>query len=93
MSSVTPSEDPAIAALRATLNKAYRISISDGRSFEGVFVCTDREKNIILQDATETSSGENKTKREVGMVGTLSSWLLSVREDQQGEGEAVRRKA
>jgi len=81
MSSSPPTEAPAIAALRATLNKSYRISMSDGRTFEGAFICTDREKNIILQDAVETSAGENKIEREVGMVS-----YISTSKQKDGEG-------
>lgn len=57
-----------MAALRGTLSKTYRLSTSDGRTFEGVFICIDRERNMILQDALESSQQDPYTRREVGMV-------------------------
>jgi small nuclear ribonucleoprotein (snRNP)-like protein len=50
------------------LSKTYRLSTSDGRTFEGVFICIDRERNIILQDALESTEQEPDLQREVGMV-------------------------
>ncbi|KAL7416810.1 hypothetical protein BDY24DRAFT_412298 [Mrakia frigida] len=86
----SPSEDASISALRATLNQAYRLWISDGRMFEGAFLCTDREKNVILQDAVETSSplaagGKKKVQREVGMVMIPWKWVVKAEIEETDE--------
>ncbi|KAL1936230.1 hypothetical protein VTP01DRAFT_364 [Rhizomucor pusillus] len=54
-----------IRQLRSYLNFKARITISDGRVFIGTFVCTDKEKNIILAHTEEFRGDE---KRLVGLV-------------------------
>ncbi len=39
--------------LTQTLEKTYRITITDGRSFQGRFICVDKACNIILDRAEE----------------------------------------
>lgn len=46
-----------IARLRGYLNHKARIAITDGRVFIGTFVCTDKQKNIILAHTTEYRGG------------------------------------
>lgn len=88
--SPTP-EDPAVATLRATLGKVYRLSTSDGRTFEGAFICIDRERNIILQDALESSQQDDTPPREVGMVSsTFTSSGLAVLDGHDALEEGTR---
>ncbi|KAJ8662664.1 hypothetical protein O0I10_001628 [Lichtheimia ornata] len=54
-----------IARLRGYLNHKARIAITDGRVFIGTFVCTDKQKNIILAHTTEYRGDEH---RIVGLV-------------------------
>ncbi|CED83755.1 U1 snRNP component [Phaffia rhodozyma] len=65
-------DTPAIQALRESLNKTFRISIQDGRTFTGTFICTDKTKNIILDQTTESkpTAGDQgpRFERDVGMV-------------------------
>lgn len=63
-------DTPAVARLRATLSKTYRIQIADGRSFMGSLCLLDKEKNIILSDTLETTA-EGGVERDVGMVSSL----------------------
>lgn len=54
------SEDPR-ERLRFFLGKVLRVVITDGRIIVGVFVCTDRDCNIILENSWEyTSEREGK---------------------------------
>ncbi|KAJ1539562.1 hypothetical protein HK096_000626, partial [Nowakowskiella sp. JEL0078] len=46
-------ESPNILALKQYLNTASKISVSDGRLFEGQFVGVDKEKNVLLAGTTE----------------------------------------
>ncbi|KAL0097610.1 hypothetical protein J3Q64DRAFT_1714310 [Phycomyces blakesleeanus] len=47
-----------IQRLRTYLNFKTRIQISDGRTFIGVFMCVDKDKNIILAHAEEFRGGD-----------------------------------
>lgn len=35
------------------LNKMLRVSVIDGRIFEGFLICTDRDMNLVLNSVTE----------------------------------------
>lgn len=61
-----PAVDPALARLKATLNRLYRLTITDGRSFTGTLVCLDKELNLILSNTTEVNAAGDE--RDVGMV-------------------------
>ncbi|CAG8439185.1 7427_t:CDS:2 [Ambispora leptoticha] len=58
-------DTPKIAKLRSYLNLKARITVSDGRVFNGTFVCIDKYKNIILANTEEFRGVE---KRYVGLV-------------------------
>ncbi|KAF9905285.1 hypothetical protein BX616_001055 [Lobosporangium transversale] len=47
-------DPPQVALLRSLLNRSTRIQITDGRLFEGQFMCIDHSKNIILASAYES---------------------------------------
>ena len=60
---VSSSEhDEAKKELESYLNKRMRIRISDGRVIDGIFLCTDRDCNIVLGNCEEFFSQD-----EVGM--------------------------
>ncbi|KAI8853406.1 hypothetical protein BC829DRAFT_382732 [Chytridium lagenaria] len=52
-------------SLRQLLDQKARITTTDGRAFVGIFLCTDRDINIILSGAEEFKAGE---RRFVGLV-------------------------
>nr|CAG8661095.1 2560_t:CDS:2 [Entrophospora candida] len=58
-------DTPKIQQLRSYLNLRARITISDGRIFNGTFMCIDKYKNIIL---SQTEEFRNEQKRFVGLV-------------------------
>ena len=39
--------------IKEYLDKQLKIDIADKRSFSGIFVCIDRDMNIVLADPTE----------------------------------------
>ena len=41
------------AVLEGYLNKRMRVVISDGRVIDGNFVCTDRDRNMVLGNCEE----------------------------------------
>jgi small nuclear ribonucleoprotein (snRNP)-like protein len=50
------------------LNKQVMIRVTDGRYFQGQFVCVDHECNVILQGAHEYQNEQGDGKRWYGMV-------------------------
>ncbi|KAJ1968648.1 UDP-galactose transporter [Dimargaris xerosporica] len=54
-----------VAQLKAHLNHQCQVRITDGRCFKGMFMCTDRDQNVILSMAHEYR-GDNQ--RYVGLI-------------------------
>ncbi|XP_078615726.1 N-alpha-acetyltransferase 38, NatC auxiliary subunit-like [Branchiostoma floridae x Branchiostoma japonicum] len=50
--------------LRSWLNKSLRVSMTDGRTLIGVFLCTDRDKNVILGSCQEYIQDPDNTSGE-----------------------------
>jgi len=50
--------------LRSWLNKNMRILLTDGRVLVGIFLCTDKDANIILGSCTETLSEADEARQE-----------------------------
>ena len=44
--------------LRSMLNKLMSIKLSDGRILIGIFLCTDKESNVILGSCAEYHAGQ-----------------------------------
>ncbi len=55
--------DKARTELESYLNKRMRIGITDGRVIDGMFLCTDRDCNIVLGNCEEFLSQD-----EVGEI-------------------------
>ncbi|CAG5929163.1 unnamed protein product, partial [Menidia menidia] len=51
--SEVPSSSHARQKLEGLLNKNMRIRMTDGRTLVGLFLCTDRDCNVILGSAQE----------------------------------------
>ncbi|XP_071037385.1 N-alpha-acetyltransferase 38, NatC auxiliary subunit [Parasteatoda tepidariorum] len=45
--------------LRSWLNKNMRIEMTDGRILYGIFLCTDRDRNVILGSCAECLPAES----------------------------------
>ena len=50
--------EDSVELLRGWLNKRMRVSITDGRCIVGIFVCTDKDANVILSSCHEYSSSD-----------------------------------
>lgn len=61
--------DEARALLKSYLSKRLRVEISDGRIIEGSFMCTDRDRNIVLSNCEEYYGWEEVCKYHVIRVG------------------------
>nr|CAH7754125.1 unnamed protein product [Callosobruchus chinensis] len=65
---------PGAVKLRSWLNKSFRIEMTDGRVLIGVFLCTDRDANIILGSCSEylpQSMNRKPTNEEPRMLGLV----------------------
>lgn len=77
--------------LRNWLNKCLRVEMSDGRVLVGIFLCTDRDANIILGSCTEYLPEENKETssayvndepRMLGLVMVPGKHIVSISIDE-----------
>ena len=77
MSAAVSQADPervkaAEAFLEGYIGKKLTVKISDGRTFIGVLMCTDRDVNIVMRDVVECpASKENPTDdvcRKIALV-------------------------
>ena len=51
-------KDKARSFLQGLLNETLSMTVSDGRTFVGVFMCTDRDAAVLLADAWEYRGGK-----------------------------------
>lgn len=63
--------NPGAVKLRSWLNKTLRIEMSDGRILIGVFLCTDRDANVILGSCSEYLSAEELSSSEPRVLGLV----------------------
>lgn len=83
---------PGAVKLRSWLNKSLRIQMSDGRILIGVFLCTDRDANVILGSCSEylpeeTDDGDaacssKEEPRMLGLVMVPGKHIVSVSVDK-----------
>ena len=76
----TPSSAKAAHDITSTfLNQQVLVTVSDGRYFQGQFVCVDHECNIILHGAHEYQDlADGQAKRWTGMVMIPGKHLVEV---------------
>ena len=78
---------PGAVKLRSWLNKSLRIQMFDGRVLVGVFLCTDRDANVILGSCTEylpaeDTDGTIEEPRMLGLVMVPGKHIQTVSIDQ-----------
>ncbi|KAG5887357.1 hypothetical protein JTB14_018372 [Gonioctena quinquepunctata] len=82
--------------LRAWLNKSFRVEMTDGRILIGVFLCTDRDSNIILGSCSEYLPQDGKTKpsneepRMLGLVMIPGKHIVSIHIDPNEYGSGMK---
>ncbi|CAK1582804.1 unnamed protein product [Parnassius mnemosyne] len=70
--------------LRKWLNMNFRIEMTDGRVLIGVFLCTDRDANVILGACSEylkNNDGETEEPRVLGLVMVPGRHIVSIKID------------
>lgn len=68
-------KEAAVSLLRSYLNKRMRVVISDGRVVDGNFLCTDKDRNMVLGNCEEYSSA-----RELGKCVMITSSSATYRD-------------
>lgn len=78
---------PGAITLRSWLNKTFRVEMTDGRVLTGIFLCTDRDANIILGSCSEYLPVDDKTKvaneepRMLGLVMIPGKHIVTIHID------------
>lgn len=76
---------PGAVKLRSWLNNTLRIEMSDGRILIGIFLCTDRDANVILGSCEEYLSADDMNSGEprvLGLVMIPGKHIVSIHLDQ-----------
>lgn len=72
--------------LEKWLNKSMKIKMSDGRTLIGIFVCTDRDRNVILGSCEEylnsPDSDEHEEPRILGLAMVPGHHIVSLHVDE-----------
>ncbi|XP_048883212.1 N-alpha-acetyltransferase 38, NatC auxiliary subunit isoform X1 [Brienomyrus brachyistius] len=78
----SPLSSPARQKLENLLNKSMRIRMTDGRTLVGLFLCTDRDCNVILGSAQEflksTDSFSQGEPRVLGLAMIPGHHVVSI---------------
>ena len=82
---------PGAVKLRSWLNSSLRITMSDGRVLIGIFLCTDRDANIILgscseylpeEEVSDELPSESEEPRMLGLVMVPGKHIVNISIDQ-----------
>lgn len=80
---------PGAVKLRSWLNKTFRVEMTDGRVLTGIFLCTDRDANIILGSCSEYLPMDEKNKivneepRMLGLVMIPGKHIVTIHIDNE----------
>ncbi|XP_066252928.1 N-alpha-acetyltransferase 38, NatC auxiliary subunit [Euwallacea similis] len=76
---------PGATKLRSWLNKTLKVLMTDGRTLIGVFLCTDRDANVILGSCSEylpaDTPSSNEDPRMLGLVMIPGKHIVTVHID------------
>lgn len=72
-------KSPLRLKLESWLNKNMRIEMTDGRVLIGIFLCTDRDRNVILGSCAEYLQAESKLMKFLVLNTILHLFCFSIR--------------
>ncbi|XP_034941834.1 N-alpha-acetyltransferase 38, NatC auxiliary subunit [Chelonus insularis] len=78
--------------LKSWLNHFLRIKMTDGRVLTGLFLCTDRDANVILGSCDEYLSEDHSEPRGLGLVMVPGRHIVSIHLDDWFRDEEIARK-
>lgn len=80
-------KSPLRLKLESWLNKSMRIEMTDGRVLIGIFLCTDRDRNVILGSCAEYLQIENEETveepRVLGLAMVPGHHIVSIAIDKE----------
>ncbi|XP_038077553.1 N-alpha-acetyltransferase 38, NatC auxiliary subunit-like [Patiria miniata] len=72
--------------LRGWLNQSLRVRMTDGRTLIGLFLCTDKDQNVILGSCEEyltaTDAGQKEEPRVLGLAMVPGQHIVSIEIDK-----------
>lgn len=68
--------------LLSWLNKNLKIEMSDGRILVGIFLCTDRDRNVILGSCSEYLKSKDEDPRVLGLAMVPGHHIISIHVDE-----------
>ena len=75
------ADTPAIAAVRALLDKHLRVLLTDGRVLVGRFQCFDKQRNVLLTETREYRKQSDgclsESCRSLGIVLVPRRWIAA----------------
>ena len=93
----TPVGGAACKQVRKHLDGAIRVGLTDGRVLMGRFLCFDKQRNILMNEARESRMAAavpgdvpEKTERHLGIVIVPRKWIQTAHalsEDWQADQE------
>ncbi|KAG8194626.1 hypothetical protein JTE90_003103 [Oedothorax gibbosus] len=92
---VSMEKSPLRQQLESWLNKNMKIQMTDGRVLIGIFLCTDRDRNVILGSCAEYLQIENEESveepRVLGLAMVPGHHIVSIEvdSDQASNGKAL----
>lgn len=75
--------------LKSWLNRNFRIEMIDGRRLVGLFLCTDRDANIIIGMCSEYRRNSENEARSLGLVIIKKTAIKKIEVDILNLGEIV----
>ncbi|CAG2121864.1 unnamed protein product, partial [Medioppia subpectinata] len=79
-------KSPLRLRLESWLNKNMKILMSDGRTLVGIFLCTDRDRNVILGSCLEylkpNDDGSTEEPRVLGLAMIPGQHIVSIHVDK-----------
>ena len=77
--------------MESWLNKSMKIQMTDGRTLVGIFLCTDKDKNVILgscQEFLTSPEGDNgEEPRTLGLAMVPGHHIVSIHIDVQPDNQ------
>ncbi|XP_022254236.1 N-alpha-acetyltransferase 38, NatC auxiliary subunit-like isoform X2 [Limulus polyphemus] len=82
---MSPTErvlSPRKQKLLSWLNKNMKIEMTDGRILVGIFLCTDRDRNVILGSCSEYLKSKDEDPRVLGLAMVPGHHIISIHVDE-----------
>ncbi|WAR13709.1 LSMD1-like protein [Mya arenaria] len=79
--------------LQSWLNKSMKVEMTDGRTLIGMFLCTDRDRNVILGSCEEYlqppgNEGKKEEPRILGLAMIPGHHIVSIHIDDDSKNVA-----